>query len=494
MTQAFKIKLAAIAKDEGFYLPLWVYHHLRFGFDVLDIRINDTTDNSWQILEKLKAIYGERLRFSLADEEMAECQATGVHFQTYIYNKIYQETLTEDFTHLMFLDIDEYWCSVNFSETIKDFLAKVSDFDVCMFQWLMELPNPEKKLNDFSFKLIMKGQHSNHVKSLVNLSAPVKEVRIHNFLLEKGKYILPDQTEIDFEKNNQNNAIVPGFLFEPSRLKLSGYFIFHFVFRSQDEYISSLLRGNKQSGGSFFLKRNRHGFIPSFARRYILRWSILEDNLLDYRKKYIQVVKVVNDELNEAGLSVLERKKVVLDYLESDIFLQQVNENKMRGIDQSIYGVKKINNPLKAKVYDIDFDKQTGYCRFSCEIDSQKIDYSLVITQSFAKEKVPAKFHLLSTEQQPDSIIKRFSAEIAIGDLTYIVYSGIPPFCLAAQINGQLFLLEMYQFRELGNLIYPEVMQLRKLMFKSAAENSLTTFKSWLFIKKANFLERVLKN
>lgn len=494
MTQAFKIKLAAIAKDEGFYLPLWIYHHLRFGFDVLDIRVNDTTDNSLQILEKLKVTYGERLRFSLADEEMAECQAKDVHFQTYIYNKVYQETLTEDFTHLMFLDIDEYWCSVNFSETIKDFLAKVNDFDVCMFQWLMELPNPERKINDFPFKLVMKGQHSNHVKSLVNLSAPVKEVRIHNFLLEKGKYILPDQTEIDFEKNNQNNAIVPSFLFESSRLKISDYFIFHFVFRSQDEYIASLLRGNKQSGGNFFLKRNRHGFIPSFSRKYILRWNILETHLLDYRKVYIEIIKLLKQDLVKASVSVLDRKKAVLDYLESDIFLQQLNENKMRGIDHSVWDLKKIENPIKAKVYDVSFDKTQGYCRFSCDIESQQVDYNLVITQSFAKEYVPAKFNLLSTAQQSDTTLKRFSVEIAISDLTYIVYSNTPPFCLAAEINGRLFLLEMYQFRDLGNLIYSEVIQLRKLIFKKDKEEPVTTFKSWLFIKKTEFLERISKN
>lgn len=41
-----KIKLIAIAKDEAAYLPDWIFHHLYFGFDSIDIYVNNTTDNT----------------------------------------------------------------------------------------------------------------------------------------------------------------------------------------------------------------------------------------------------------------------------------------------------------------------------------------------------------------------------------------------------------------------------------------------------------------
>ena len=47
-------KLIAIAKNEGAYLPQWIYHHFSIGFDEIEIYINDTTDNSIAICEKIQ--------------------------------------------------------------------------------------------------------------------------------------------------------------------------------------------------------------------------------------------------------------------------------------------------------------------------------------------------------------------------------------------------------------------------------------------------------
>ena len=50
-----KIKLVAIAKNEAAYLPQWI-HHFLVGFNEIEIYINDTTDNSVAICEKIKRI------------------------------------------------------------------------------------------------------------------------------------------------------------------------------------------------------------------------------------------------------------------------------------------------------------------------------------------------------------------------------------------------------------------------------------------------------
>ena len=52
-----KIKLAAIARDEAAYLPEWIFHHLDFGFDEIEIYINNTVDNSSAVLENITDNY-----------------------------------------------------------------------------------------------------------------------------------------------------------------------------------------------------------------------------------------------------------------------------------------------------------------------------------------------------------------------------------------------------------------------------------------------------
>ena len=56
-----KVKLVAIAKDEGAYLVDWIFHHLYFGFYAIDIYVNRTSDNTFEIADKLKSL--EQVRF-----------------------------------------------------------------------------------------------------------------------------------------------------------------------------------------------------------------------------------------------------------------------------------------------------------------------------------------------------------------------------------------------------------------------------------------------
>lgn len=462
VTQNFKIKLAAIAKDEGLYLPLWVYHHLNFGFDVLDIRVNNNTDNSVEILEKLKVIYGERINFSFADKELAESRQKDVNFQTYIYGKILNETLKKDFTHLMFLDIDEYWCSANFTSTIKDFLAAGDNFDVCMFQWFMEKPDSQRQINDFSFTPIVIGHKNSHVKSLVNLKATATSVRAHNYIINEGHYILPNKTKIDFPSDDQNRALVPNTLYESHRMQLDEFFVYHKVFRSQEEYLSILLRGNKIDGDDSLLKSNRFGFVPTESEEYDVAWVIDETVLNSYKKGYSQIVNVLKVDLATAATLVLERKNAVLNYLKDDAFLQQVHANKMLGINKELYQPKKISSIFKVKINNLGFDEKSLTCNFDCEIVSANSNYELLITHSTSKTVLATSINLVS-EQMSDLVsAKQFHIEIPLSELRALVYKRQPPFCLAAKFAEELILLERGKFRSIAPTLMPHVNRFRK--------------------------------
>ena len=462
MAKNFKIKLAAIAKDEGFYLPLWVYHHLHFGFDVLEIHINNNTDNSVEILEKLKNIYGERVKFSFADKELAESRQKDVNFQTYIYGKILNETLKEDFTHLMFLDIDEYWCPRNFTSTIKDFLEGSPNFDACMFQWFMEKPDPHHQINDFSFTSIVLGHKNSHVKSLANLKAMISSVRAHNYIIAEGNYILPDRTKINFPDDDQNRALVPDAVYEPNRMQLDEFFVYHKVFRSQDEYVSSLLRGNKIDGDDSLLKSNRFGFVPTASEEYDLVWGISEPALNLYKEGYEKIVDILKDDLTAAGKLVLERKNTVLNYLQEDVFLQQVHANKMLGISKNIYQPKKISSSFKVKISNLSFDEKKLTCNFDCEIVNDDSNYELLITHSTGKTLLAANINLVSERAVGNTSAKQFHIEIPLSELRALVYKRQPPFCLAAKVAEELVLLERGKFRSIAPILIPQVNRFRK--------------------------------
>ncbi|MDR9825735.1 glycosyltransferase family 2 protein [Vibrio sp. FNV 38] len=126
-----KVKLVAIAKDEAAYLPEWISHHLHVGFDSIDIYVNNTTDNTSDLSlllasnEKVNFIDGDHFFNSNISKPQEE-----------IYHFAHSEIIGSDFTHMMFLDIDEYWTSKSLDKSIHDCL-RVLDADVICFEWFI---------------------------------------------------------------------------------------------------------------------------------------------------------------------------------------------------------------------------------------------------------------------------------------------------------------------------------------------------------------------
>jgi len=116
-----KVKLVAVAKDEAAYLPEWIFHHLTIGFDEIDIHVNNTTDNTWELQNKLKAL--PQVNFIDADPIFS---GGYVFPQEEVYEQALLSARAEGFTHMMFLDIDEFWFSPSIEFSIKDFIKKSS--------------------------------------------------------------------------------------------------------------------------------------------------------------------------------------------------------------------------------------------------------------------------------------------------------------------------------------------------------------------------------
>eukprot|EP01093_Parvamoeba_rugata_P014593 TRINITY_DN4773_c0_g2_i1.p2 TRINITY_DN4773_c0_g2~~TRINITY_DN4773_c0_g2_i1.p2 ORF type:complete len:142 (-),score=8.74 TRINITY_DN4773_c0_g2_i1:552-977(-) len=110
----YRVKLVAIAKDEAAYLPDWIFHHLRMGFDSIDIYINNTSDNTEVISNKLKEL--KDVRFIDGDRYFEQ---TSLAPQILIYQKALRKCRWEGYTHIVFLDIDEFWVSLDLKEELK---------------------------------------------------------------------------------------------------------------------------------------------------------------------------------------------------------------------------------------------------------------------------------------------------------------------------------------------------------------------------------------
>lgn len=462
MTQTFKIKLAAIAKDEAYYLPLWVYHHLQVGFDVLDIRVNDTSDNSLAILKKLKAIYGERLRFSVEDEILAQCQSTHSSFQAHIYQQVYQETLKEDFTHLMFLDIDEYWCAANFKSTIQDFLAQDFTFDIAMFQWLLDMPDLNRKMDDFPFKPQIQVQKDPHVKSLINLQAQIAYVDIHTCALKKGDYVLENGTKVPLAEGAKSISILPEAIAMQRRDQLNEYFIYHLSLRSQLEYLAGLMRGNKQVGDDSPIKTNRFGYLALHPNQAPLTWTLDEPILANYQAGYEQLAAALTDDLVLAQAFIFERKDAALNYIKQSFLLGMIYNRQMRGISAEYYERRTHPYTIHATITALHFDEQALICSFRAEVHDQNCDYELVITQNFSELPIPAAINLLDQQQTAQGSMQNYQIQIRLQDLVYLVYKRWPPFCLAARIGSDLVLLERGAFQEIMPVLAPALAKLRR--------------------------------
>ena len=93
-----RVKLAAIARDEAAYLPEWIFHHLEFGFDEIEIYINNTTDNSLAVLANIK-----RNHPVVVTDANALFKQSTKNFQGQAYQALTKKAIADGFTHLMFL-------------------------------------------------------------------------------------------------------------------------------------------------------------------------------------------------------------------------------------------------------------------------------------------------------------------------------------------------------------------------------------------------------
>ncbi|WP_066966765.1 glycosyltransferase family 2 protein [Microbulbifer sp. Q7] len=279
-----KIKVIAVASNEAAYLPEWIHHHLYFGFDEIEIYVNRTSDNTEAVLQAVSERY-PNVSFKIVDFlDLADVE----NIQRVAYS-LALNSLTGEETHYIFLDIDEFWVSSDFQESVKDFMRGCPDADLVSFQWA-------NKINDFSeFSLPFQVSNdvvvSDHVKTVVSSSVQVQKVFAHNVAADSVRNILANG-----EIFNRSPIYKVGQ--DQFRRELSRAFILHRPYRSEIEYISLLGKGRPRYPNK--LKDNRPGF-NKYKKENSSVFSVDLSLLEEYSKSFQSFLNELD--LNE-GLSV----------------------------------------------------------------------------------------------------------------------------------------------------------------------------------------------
>lgn len=252
-----KIKLVAIAKDEAAYLSEWIYHHLHFGFDSIDVYTNNISDNTKDVLRKISENYDVT---DVDADFILGCSSQG--FQRMAYGIALQKAKLDGFSHFMFLDIDEFWTPKDFNTNIEKFLVNLNDPDVVVFPWALKVDTKEFSMPfDDGGRYIIYPQ----IKTILKTSVNVKTIHEHSIVSKSSISILPDgRLHADLGK------YVPKM--EEAYQEIPSAFISHRICRSPMEFVSLLGRGRPNNSASMSsLKDNRPRFIRPKKTDYIFQ-------------------------------------------------------------------------------------------------------------------------------------------------------------------------------------------------------------------------------
>ncbi len=331
-----RIKLAAIAKNEGIYLPQWIFHHYKFGIRNFEIWLNQTYDDSIEILNRIRVLPEIEVKIVMADELLEECRMHGSIFQLAAYNRILKETIADKFDYLFFLDIDEFWTPKNLQTTLKTYLTRYPQTDAISFRWAFDYASKDQTLSCLPSEAT-KVQLNDHVKSIIKISERVQESYIHNSMILDGKYILEDGSPFLEENSQDCRAIITGL---PEQTTLPEYFIFHAAYRSEKEYLARLLRGRKHANDQSVLKINRGGYL-SDPDSVIMNWELAEETRSTYMTQYKTFLENCNlHDFLEPTKYVDLQVDFLIDLLSKNKKLIQAHYTQLRGIDFHPYSSK----------------------------------------------------------------------------------------------------------------------------------------------------------
>tara|TARA_R110000737_G_scaffold283945_1_gene290472 strand:- start:684 stop:1796 length:1113 start_codon:yes stop_codon:yes gene_type:complete len=331
-----KIKLVAIAKDEAAYLPEWIFHHIYFGFDSINVYVNNTTDNTSDLQFSLRSL--DNLNWFCGDAFFKKSSKSA---QVEIYKHELKLSRRQKFTHVMFLDIDEFWTPKNLNTQIKEFIGGSFDTDVLCFEWFNRT-NEETPFSPAIQKRLT-GYCGHHVKSLISTKKFYEQINPHIAFSENARYMLANGTRYIF--NSEQAGLVSK---EQQDAPLKSAFIVHRMLRSEEEYLAILSRGRPYTRPekSSIFKNNRDGYLTckgdvsiEFPKEQLVKYVHERDAFFEFynlqnvmltahesiKARRLEIVRLIG----KAPLSEAETLKKILNKVKLPDVLDAYKEFKL---------------------------------------------------------------------------------------------------------------------------------------------------------------------
>lgn len=289
----FKKEVVAIAKNEAAYLPLWCSHYTCLGFDKITIYLNGIDDHSYLIIRKIQEIYPHvEIRNSDTYGTMKNFQydflidsdfLTRNPMQSRAYAEAYGRAGMNEFDYVLFVDIDEYLTPRKKSISIDKVLHTYDSPEFLKFKWF-NLATSTKEF-EFPLKTSVKGVNSDVPKFILKTNLEGVKFKSTHLASTKNinkRYLSGLGRIKDYEKQQIQDSVDSEFV------------LLHNLYRSEVEYLATLLRGDFIFKSSHGIKLNRKG------------WLREESDILDINRDIVEQFKDHYQQLiNKAELKPL---------------------------------------------------------------------------------------------------------------------------------------------------------------------------------------------
>lgn len=347
-----KVAVVAVLKDEACYLSDWIHHYLYFGFEGIFIGVNRTSDSSSQILKKIADINPKVHAYNIDWLDQGTSDGFNRFMQQAGYAFLSQQVLSSktSFTHVLYVDIDEFWFYKDFSKSINDFINSLpyKSFGAMSLNWCNQMGDS----TEFELPFQNQGYTSSRLlKTMINVALIP---RIVNFGAHAPRFSRPKRfryIDANGDKFEQGQSL-QFFKSVPDASAM----ILHRINRSEKEYLSVLTRKNPNSDCPF--KINRKGFDLNYEKKL----NIPENLLLSYWDS-LENFKYrcnVNDDINLSRLDIstdklieiIESPKQIISNLDSFFIALKGTRFLSYELVESLYRrCEKMTTPENAEYY-----------------------------------------------------------------------------------------------------------------------------------------------
>ena len=304
-----------IASDEAPYIHEFIHHYIYLGFENIFIGINNCTDNTLEIIEKINTHFPQ-VQVINVDNTIDKFRQWGCYHR--LFDIAMEKSISQ---HCLIVDVDEFWLADPFPLKINDFIKKYSHFDAYCFHWIAAF---EDDLFSKPFEGNAAYVKDIWVKSLVSYSSPMDRVGVHgpNLNLDEKEAIvrIGSKVNVNIEKILEGISVI-GTCSDPTASTPDmdqQAWIAHRADRSEIEYSSKLFKVHANDDTSQVgFKSNRYGWnsYKSFQHREDLMNNYInkimpKDEVKKYHQSLDQFISLtaIEKDLSRAREAFSEQK------------------------------------------------------------------------------------------------------------------------------------------------------------------------------------------